>query len=319
MTSGFSEEITGGLGSLRIPQIQSPNFVHNSLGWTINQDGSAEFNNLSIRGTFNGTDFVINSLGAFFYSGTPASGNLIASIVNQAGSNDGVGNAYQAGFTTYATGPTSWVSIFAGQVSFQAPTSLANGIISDSGQGSMGFQSSLSATVGDITAAMQLLSSKETQGGVAPELIVFNDVQVQGVVRAENPVLLANTDEGWHAFALSSGDYTQFGEVPSFRLDPDGMVSIKGIIQFNAGAAVGLSGNNSFTNAILPAYWPSVAKNMWAYMNGGSGTPTLSANTTPFVQMSAAGVLSLHNVNSANVLNAKAFFGFSGRYSLTNP
>jgi hypothetical protein len=52
---------------LRRPAIQAPDYVPGSTGWTINADGSAEFNNLSVRGSFNGTDFIINTAGIFFY------------------------------------------------------------------------------------------------------------------------------------------------------------------------------------------------------------------------------------------------------------
>lgn len=45
---------------------------------------------------FNGTDFMINSNGAFFYSGTPAAGNLLFSIANAAGT-DPHGNTYLEG------------------------------------------------------------------------------------------------------------------------------------------------------------------------------------------------------------------------------
>jgi hypothetical protein len=51
--------------------------------------------------TFSGTDFVINSSGAFFYSSTPATGNLIASITTTTGT-DAHSNAYLAGVTSYA-------------------------------------------------------------------------------------------------------------------------------------------------------------------------------------------------------------------------
>ena len=85
---------------LRRPAIQSPNYSAGSAGWTINADGSAEFNNLNIRGTFTGTDFVINSAGEFVYSGTPAANNLIASITAAAGT-DGFGNHYLEQITSY--------------------------------------------------------------------------------------------------------------------------------------------------------------------------------------------------------------------------
>ena len=85
---------------LRRPAIASPNFVHNSSGWSINSDGSAEFNNLTIRGTFNGTDYVINSTGFFLYSATPAAGNLINSVTNFSGT-DSFGNHYLTGNASY--------------------------------------------------------------------------------------------------------------------------------------------------------------------------------------------------------------------------
>lgn len=85
---------------LRRPAIQSPNYSVGSAGWTINSDGSAEFNNLTIRGVFDGTDFEVNASGAFFYSGTPALGNLIVSLAPASGT-DAHGNAYQSGLAVY--------------------------------------------------------------------------------------------------------------------------------------------------------------------------------------------------------------------------
>jgi hypothetical protein len=100
--------ITGGV-ALRLPAIESPNYVPGVSGWAIFQNGTVEFNSGTFRGTvtagtFEGTDFEINSNGAFFYSGTPAAGNLIASITSAAGT-DHFGNNYGGpGLTTYAPG-----------------------------------------------------------------------------------------------------------------------------------------------------------------------------------------------------------------------
>ena len=120
--------MTGGQGwgnpdfggpALRLPAMRSPNYVAGSTGWTINQDGSVEFNNGTFRGTvtagtFQGTDFVINSSGAFFYSGTPAAGNLIASIASVAGT-DAFGNAYLQGAVSYTPNQT-WSALIGGQL-----------------------------------------------------------------------------------------------------------------------------------------------------------------------------------------------------------
>jgi hypothetical protein len=81
---------------LRRASIQSPNFVTNSAGWTINQDGSAEFNNIKIR---NGQ--IVSGV-ALYYSAAPAFGNLVASISAAAGfGTDSFGNVYIGGIAAY--------------------------------------------------------------------------------------------------------------------------------------------------------------------------------------------------------------------------
>ena len=55
--------------------MQSPGFAPGAdTGWSIAQDGSATFNNLTARGDviatqFQGTDFVITTAGIFMYDG----------------------------------------------------------------------------------------------------------------------------------------------------------------------------------------------------------------------------------------------------------
>lgn len=96
---GFGNPIVGGT-ALRIPAIQSPNYDPGVAGWIISIDGSAEFNNLTVRGTFQGTDFIINSSGIFLYSAAPAAGNLIGSWAPLAGT-DAFGNKYDKGLISY--------------------------------------------------------------------------------------------------------------------------------------------------------------------------------------------------------------------------
>lgn len=95
---GFVNPILGGGGALVRAAVKSPNFLTGVSGWTIKRDGSAEFNNLVIRGEFRGTEFIIDSDGLFLYNGTPALGNLIGSMAGASGV-DQFGNAYDAGFT----------------------------------------------------------------------------------------------------------------------------------------------------------------------------------------------------------------------------
>lgn len=122
---------------LRRPAIQSPNYAAGSAGWTVNADGSAEFNNLTIRGTFNGTDFVINTSGAFFYSGTPAAGNLIASIAITAGT-DSFGNHYADGQASYDLVDGLATSVTGGLVQFYTGSLAAGWTASGSVQGDAG-------------------------------------------------------------------------------------------------------------------------------------------------------------------------------------
>lgn len=101
--SGFENPITGGQGALLRSAIKSPDYSPGVMGWSINKDGTAEFNDLTIRGTFYGSDFIISSSGVFLYAGTPAAGNLIISIAPAAGS-DAFGNTFPAGINVSGGG-----------------------------------------------------------------------------------------------------------------------------------------------------------------------------------------------------------------------
>ncbi len=58
----FSNPILGGTILIR-PAIQSPNYVAGTTGWSINADGTAEFNGVTIRGTLQSSNYVANSTG----------------------------------------------------------------------------------------------------------------------------------------------------------------------------------------------------------------------------------------------------------------
>lgn len=99
---GFDNPIVGGT-ALRIPAIQSPNYSPGVSGWIIKINGDAEFNNLTIRGEFLGTAFIINSAGIFLYSSTPAAGNLVGSWASASGT-DAYTNSYPAGLNIGLSG-----------------------------------------------------------------------------------------------------------------------------------------------------------------------------------------------------------------------
>lgn len=48
----FTDPIIGGSGVLVRSSIRSPDYVPGGAGWTINRDGTAEFNNVTVRGSF---------------------------------------------------------------------------------------------------------------------------------------------------------------------------------------------------------------------------------------------------------------------------
>lgn len=87
----FFRGLTNGNGKLVLPAMQSPNFQTGVTGWSINQDGTAEFNSLTIR---NGQ--IISGVFLMYSSPIPAKGNLICAIAPTAGT-DSVGNNYGQG------------------------------------------------------------------------------------------------------------------------------------------------------------------------------------------------------------------------------
>ena len=91
----FQDELAAGVTLVR-PALQSPDYAAGSAGWAIKIDGSAEFNNITIRGaqTIGGE--------ALYYDGTPAAGSLILSI-SAAGGTDDFGNAFVGGLGIYDT------------------------------------------------------------------------------------------------------------------------------------------------------------------------------------------------------------------------
>lgn len=118
---GFANQILGGMGTLIRDAIHSQNYVPKVSGWTINKDGTAEFSGLTLRGSFIGVNWQLNSSGLFFYNADPLVGvtdELDAAILDESGAQldneggaaifmaiapasgtDQFGNTYQAGIT----------------------------------------------------------------------------------------------------------------------------------------------------------------------------------------------------------------------------
>jgi hypothetical protein len=114
-----------------VPAIQSPNFVSGVSGWAIYANGTAEFNSVDINpgGTFMGADYVINEKGSFYYSATPALGNLVLSITPPGvGSvTDAFGNKAPTGFVTYLNSSVPLIALQVLQYTVACYTSPAAG------------------------------------------------------------------------------------------------------------------------------------------------------------------------------------------------
>jgi len=227
--------LTQGLGKLAIPAIQSPNFIHSVSGWNIAKDGSAEFNNLVIRGSFMGNDFILNSSGLFIYSGTPALGNLIMSVVSVSGT-DPEGNTTQQILTIYgangafmnfnvASG-TPQQNFVTGAVSEQEPATTFSQINS---QGAANESMSLffvgPASTWDNTRAVIIHNSAAADGSVNPSAEL---VLMQGNV-------VTATIASWDAAGLHTNlpvIYQQFGGTPPAVSGAAVTFSVNGNMQY---------------------------------------------------------------------------------------
>lgn len=81
--AGFSDPIVGGIGNLIRQYIRSPNFVTGVSGWTINKDGSAEFNNLIIRGTIELAPIAGGTAGSIWWNDSRITHGLVYMDLNE--------------------------------------------------------------------------------------------------------------------------------------------------------------------------------------------------------------------------------------------
>ena len=185
---------------LRRQAVQSPNYVPGVAGWTIKQDGSAEFNNLTLRGVFNGTDYVINSTGIFLYGGIPAAGNLVNSVTNFSGT-DPYGNHYLTGSASY--GPGQAVANVLGVLFFYTG-SLAGGWAQ---QGSIQADTGTAGQI-DIVATLSVNGSANT--GTPTVNATSNNGIANGQITGTSGAASAGTahTHGGGSYAVTDGHHT---------------------------------------------------------------------------------------------------------------
>jgi len=314
--------ILGGTGTY----LQSPDYVPGVSGWAIFADGSAEFNSGTFRGLltateFDGTDFVIDSDGEFFYGATPAAGNLILAIANAAGT-DIYSNPYKKGLMALGIGADAgayvWLDPALGRVVVQSvlagyqavcdggsltmstPGSVANpatyatqdaplaSIIQSPSDGANGSAElklyAGTASAGPFIQAQAPLTVAPGDGNV------YDTACLHGIVDAAQGITAAAADIiGMSGFGVSAGgNYRVHGVVHLVG----GSASETYTITFASTGGFGSGGvNRIYTNAVL------VGAPNYGNITFGSGsiTMTIGAGATAYlyfdgeVNISAAG------------------------------
>jgi len=206
---GFNNPIVGGT-ALRIPAIQSPNYSPGVAGWIVKINGDAEFNNLTVRGEFVGTRFIINSAGIFLYASTPAAGNLIGSWASTSGT-DTFGNAYQSGLSLYdvVNGSVINLDVGGGAAVQQFTPPAASGVTWQPGT----VVASISNVFGANTAEMSITGAYNQAHVSQPSINMFgsSDTQtsnridlVTQTARITGTMTSGNTDWGQGSAVMSA-------------------------------------------------------------------------------------------------------------------
>lgn len=285
-------------GNLIIPGVHSGNYVAGSSGWTINEDGSAEFNNLTIRGgtSISGLDL--------YYNGAPASGSLVASLSSTAGV-DQYGNHYLAGVTVYNWG-VSYASLGNSSLTFgvfvggQPDPNLANGATMDLAPGGL----LLTSNVGGIgaDAATTTLSPGSTgvttPTGLEPYTLSV-DAQASSVMSHHLSGAVVKTDIPGTAYKWQTPAYnanwaasTTFNTISGleslhYRLDAEDNIVFHGCFAANAVTLPGTAVFNIANTAYRPVTQGGVfvMRNHGGVVTSGMALLTSGGNFDLFTQM----------------------------------
>lgn len=238
----FQDDVAAGVVLVR-PAIQSPDYDPGVAGWAVKIDGSAEFNDLTVRGTFLGSEFILNDDGMFFYDGTPAAGNLIMSIAAAQGT-DGFGNDFRRGVMVYNSAGSS-IQMDAGAgaavLDFQPPD--VSGVTWETGTVAVGTGSRL----GTNTPVLSLSSPYNTDTASSASIQLFG-----------NP----EGDTGENEVFISTQKVTITGELdcPTTQSRVESVSSVGAVTSFTTAI--------TFDTAYPSGVVPSVTTNI----NSGSGT-----------------------------------------------
>lgn len=286
MSGGFNNPLVGGGGSLVYPSIHSPDFVAGVAGWSINKDGSAELDNVTIRGILEAIvggslvfqtdqfgDFIwFNSHGAqaiaivpakqamFVYAdtGSAVQGALILSIAPVAGT-DAFGNAYQSGFVSYNTATGSFTRIHGGGgIDFDDPTNAAF-LPGRTGLASVGSPSDSTQITSPMAASTDVQGIIAVQRGPAGGLGIahFLNTAIQATAgTAANPTLI--TTDVWNALGSLGATGWTFNHA-RYRMSPLGGVEFDFSATSTANPAPAVT-PTAFPNTLPAAYRPAFGR-----------------------------------------------------------
>lgn len=227
--------------------------------------------------TFSGTDFIINATGTFYYSGTPAAGNLVMSDVpGTVQVTDPFGNVAFNGKTMYRfLLGTTWFAYVYQYNSIQAWTASTQ---------AGPYTATNNALIFQPLANTQVLSTAAAYATLNDNLLVNAGT---GATLSNNPIIAATGGVGevWHSMSLlnswaNNGSFT----ASRYRLMPDNSVRVQGVINATAATAA--------TFFTLPAgYHPANTGGAPVGCNAGAG-----ANTVPTLRWDTSGNLTINNL-----------------------
>jgi hypothetical protein len=271
--TGFQHDIAGGSGNLVVTSLQSPNFVSGSAGWQVAKNGNAEFNNVTVRGTFAGTNWIENASGSFYYSGTPAANLLIQSESNTQGQ-DGFGNYFLSGNTVYVpAGGGGYIAVqnSAGAVNFYFASVMVSVTNPWTGLGNI-------APFNGTPNLLQITPGPNAGDyiGLAGPVKVTGGFHYSGQIVAYAPS--TTTDETWHAMSLlnSWAAGSAPNVQPKYRLTAFNEVEVIGTIAGGSATAATFftlpAGYRPASQQMIPAQSTAATAGNYFIQCGNSGS-----------------------------------------------
>lgn len=236
---GFANYLVTKGGLLVRQFIRSPNYVAGSAGWTVNKDGSAEFNSLTVRNA------ITVGTSQFWYNGAPGPGTLAFSV-SEAPGTDPYGNAVLAGFASYE-------STTAMQVSSDLPSAGHRVALwtaaSQAGPWTEQVHMELSsATFSFRGGQLQAIAGASVAGGTSTDTLDVTGAVTATGGTASSPTLI--TTDTWQTLGTLAGYTVNTGR---FRLTPHGETELD--VSVTAGGANAAS--TAFSVTLPAAYRPT--------------------------------------------------------------